>query len=224
MVAQIKSSRALGAALLAALGIMAMGTGAARAEIVVEGQPPAHRTLDGIILGTRVLRNPAGIQISCTNGGTVEHLILTDNIIHTTRLYNGCVTVGMPNCLPYETLNDSNNRVNAGHWIEKSLGIFAESEGKHYLVSETSKEPIATLYFDEECALPSELKLTGTTAFKAPDILEKLVTHTFEPVSEKEEKTLKVGLTLGKEKAFLEGGKEEVKLTGKEAGLTWWLK
>ena len=215
--------RAIGAALLAAISMMAIGSSAAQAELVVEGQPPAHRTLNGIVVGQRTLRATGGAQINCPNGGTILALALVDNIIHTTRLYEGCNAVGS-NCPVYETSKEAALRINPGNWVEKTLAIFAESEGKHYLVSQESKEPIATLYFDELCALPAELKLTGTVAFKAPDILEKLVKHTLEPVSEKEAEKLKVGLTLGAKKAFLEGGKEELELTGKEAGLKWWLK
>jgi len=217
--------RVIGAALLAAISMMAIGSSAARAEIVVEGQPPGgHRTLDGILLGTRGFRTPAGIRILCSNGGTLHALILTNNIIHTTRLYAGCVTVGMPNCPPYETANNAATGTNPGYWIEKTLGVFAESEGQHYIVTEKTEEPVARLYFDEECALPEELQLTGTTAIRTPDILEKLKVHTFESISEKEEKTLKVGLTLGKEQATLEEGEDEVEVGGEYKGKVWWLK
>jgi hypothetical protein len=218
-------TRALGVALLAAIGMMAVGSSAAQAEIVVEGQPPGHRTLVGITFGMSSIRTPAGVRILCGDGSTFNALVLTNNIVHTTHLFYECSSVApSPNCPVYENLNDAMNRVNAGFFVEKSLSIFAESEGKHYLVSEESKEPVATLYFDEECALPSELKLTGTTALRAPDILEKRVTHIFEPISEEEEKALKVGLLLGKEKATIEEGKDEVTLTGELKGLTWWLK
>jgi hypothetical protein len=217
--------RVVGAALLATVSMMVIGSSAAQAEIVVEGEPTDHPTLFGATAGMTSIRTAAGVRILCENGSTFTALVLANNIVHTTHLYRECSSVApSPICPVYETLNDSINRVNPGFFLEKTLGIFAESEGQHYLVSEESKEPVATLYFDEECALPSELKLTGTTALRAPDILEKLVTHTFESISEKEEKTLKVQLFLGKEKASLEAGKNKVELSGELKGLKWWLK
>jgi len=223
--------RVTGATLLAAIGMMAIGSGAARAEIVVEGQPPGgHRSLAGLLIGPESIRTAGGVQILCNNGGTFNSLILSNNIIHTTRLYYGCVTVGMPQCIVYETANDAIGGLNPGHWIEKTLGVFAESEGSHYLVSEKTEELLGTIYLEtkkgskEACPLPFELALTGTTAYKASDILEKLIVHKFEPVGEKEEKALKVQLFLGKEKAFVEEGGEEVELTGEYEGLKWWLK
>lgn len=215
---------AFGLSLIAALGLLAIGsaTASAKSSWDVEGSPlSGSKTIIGEGGEGYLLVKSLFLEIHCASLALSSGKIYnTDEALAELR-FKGCAIKNNLFCKLYKTSMDMELNVNPGEIAAKGKGKLVEHSGKFYFLIEEDDAPLSTIYFSpgsKGCTLWLENTVTGNPVMELPDAGISQQTHLIKPISGMEALLLfSNASSFGSESAEIHGSLITVELASGES-------